>query len=177
MITECRKHRAKQTAEVFTPDRLVNQMLNKLPKEVWRKNKTFCDPACGNGQFIIWVLLRKIQRGHKILDALKTVYGVDIMQNNIRECRLRLLKVVSIWEDVTEDHIKAVFQNIVWVNQKTNPSGSLEYDFSFKNKAKQANVDRWMNCIHDENMLDTVDLPVDPEKFLSTGQVDIFFEL
>ena len=51
--TETRKARQKQTAEIFTPDYLVNEMLDQLPKTVWEENKTFCDPACGNGQFLI----------------------------------------------------------------------------------------------------------------------------
>ena len=82
-----RQQRAKRTAEVFTPNSLVNDMLNKLPEEVWEENKTFCDPAVGNGQFLVWILLRKIAKGHKPAEALKTVYGADIMRDNIQECR------------------------------------------------------------------------------------------
>src|ERR1035437_9850576 len=91
---EKRKLRQKETAEVFTPNDLVCEMLAKLPKEVWHKGRTFCDPAIGNGNFAIWILILKIRKGHDPLEALQTIYGCDIMRDNIRECRMRLLKVV-----------------------------------------------------------------------------------
>ena len=81
-----RSERAKKSAEVFTTDGLVGAMLSKLPKEVWEEGKTFVDPAgCGNGQFLMWVLIRKIAASHDPVEALKTLYGVDIVQENINE--------------------------------------------------------------------------------------------
>lgn len=173
---ETRQKRAKQTAEVFTPDRLVCQMLAKLPKTVWRKGITFCDPSCGDGQFLIHVLWRKISRNHKPLEALKTIYGADIMRDNIRECRLRLLKVISVFEPVTPEHIAAVFQNIVWIDIKKHPTGSLEYDFEFANKPNKEDIERWMKYIHKDNILDDVDLPVGEEQFKVSGSTDISFD-
>src|ERR1035437_2471416 len=163
-----REDRFKQTAEVFTPDDLVNEVLNKMPREVWRKEKTFCDPSCGNGNFLIWILLRKIRKGHIPLDALKTIYGVDIMRDKIQECRMRLLKVVELFTAITEEHIKAVFQNIVWINQNKFPTGSLAYDFSFANKARKEDIERWMKYIYKDHSLDDVDLPVTEEQFTPT---------
>ena len=174
-LEQKRKKRQKQSAEIFTPPSLVNDMLNKLPKEVWEENKTFCDPACGNGNFLIWILLRKIAKGHKPLEALKTVYGADIMRDNIQECRLRLLKVISLFEEITEEHVKAIFKNIVWINIHKYPGGSLDYDFRFKNRPKPANVKQWMENIHKKNQLDEVELPVDEEKFTPKGCVEDMF--
>ncbi len=159
-----RQDRLKQTAEVFTPNFLINKMLDKLPQEVWKKGKTFCDPACGNGNFLIWVLIRKNERNHTPLEALRCLYGVDIMQDNIRECRLRLLRVVSLFEPITEDHIKVVFQNIVFLNSKRYRTGVLEYNFSFKNKINNNTVQRWMDLIK-HGALNEVTLPVDEEIF------------
>jgi len=144
-----REVRKKKTAEVFTPPSLVRQMLSKLPKSVWSKNKTFCDPACGNGNFLVAVLHRKIEKGHDTVLALQNTFGVDIMKDNIQECRLRLLKMVSIYDDIEEDHIRAVFENIVWVNPAKYANGSLDYDFSFNQKAKQSDIDRWMKWVAD----------------------------
>src|SRR3972149_1376635 len=106
--TETRQKRQKQTAEVFTPEHLVNEMLDKLPKEVWHKGKTFCDPAVGNGNFLVVILNRKIRKGHGTLEALKTLFGVDIMADNIDECRLRLLRICHTHGKLTRDHICAV---------------------------------------------------------------------
>jgi hypothetical protein len=151
-------------------------MLAKLPKEVWRKHRTFLDPSCGNGQFLVHVLFRKIQRGHKPLDALKCIFGVDIMSDNIKECRMRLLKITSAWETITEEHIKAVLQNIIWINQKNHPGGSLDYDFAFDKKPRQKEVDKWMDYIHKQHLLDEVELPVEEAEFLKSGQFDLFDE-
>ena len=175
-LEQKRKKRQKQTAEVFTPPALVNDMLNKLPDIVWEEGKTFCDPACGNGNFLIAILWRKCMEGHKPLEALKTVYGADIMRDNIQECRLRLLKVISLYEPVTEEHIKAIFWNIVWINMKKHPGGSLDYDFSFKNRPKKANVEQWMRYVYEEQKLNEVDLPISEEKFTKKGFTDLFAE-
>ena len=62
-LVEKRKARAKKTAEIFTPYFLVNEILDKLSyfsPEAWEKEKSFLDPACGNGNFLIFVLWRKI---------------------------------------------------------------------------------------------------------------------
>ena len=167
--------RAKQHGEVFTPDPLVNEMLDKLPKEVWKEGKTFCDPACGDGQFLIWILLKKLSKGHDPLEALKTIYGVDIMRDSIRKCRLRLLKVISIFAGITEEHIAAVFQRIVWVNRKNHPSGSLEYEFEFENKVNWNDVDKWMKDIYRDHVLDDVELPVAEEDFRGKGREGSIF--
>lgn len=134
---DARSKRMKYTAEVFTPDLLVTQMLMKLPKSVWAEGKTFCDPAVGNGQFLIYVLLQKIRRGHKPIEALRTIYGVDILPDNVNECRIRLLKLVSAFEDVTKEHIAIVLQNIACAD-------SLEFDFEFEVSPSSKLVKKWM---------------------------------
>ena len=155
-----RKKRKKKTAEVFTPNSLVNEMLDKLPEEVWKEEKTFIDPACGNGNFLIHILWRKISKGHNFTEALKTVYGLDIMQDNIRECRLRLLKIISLFEEVSKEHIKIVTINVRWLNSKKWPNGSLDYDMSFRNNSNNKSIDEWYEKIQNGE-LELVDLPVE----------------
>jgi len=83
--------RKKSLGEVFTPPELVKEMLDQLPQEVWQDpTKTFLDNSCGNGNFLVAVLERKIQQRHDPIQALETIYGVDIMQDNVDECRERL---------------------------------------------------------------------------------------
>ena len=92
-----RQERRKETAEDFTPLELVNEMLSKLPQEVWiNPSKTFCDPAAGNGNFLIEVLRRKLDNGHDPLQALNTIYGVELMKDNVKEMRDRLLELIPI---------------------------------------------------------------------------------
>ncbi len=84
--------RIKATGEVFTPTELVQEILNKHPKEIFmNKLKTICDPFCGDGQFLGEVLIRKIENGIDFKTALSTLYGIDIMEDNIRLCHDRLL--------------------------------------------------------------------------------------
>jgi len=83
----------KQRGEVFTPTSLVNEMLDKLPLEVFTdKTKTFLDNSCGNGQFLFAVLERKMDNGATHEEALRTTYGVELDFDNAEECRRRLLK-------------------------------------------------------------------------------------
>jgi hypothetical protein len=84
--------RVKSTGEVFTPTPLVQEMLDQLPSELFTDTaKTFLDNSCGDGQFLGEVLIRKMENGSSFEQALSTVYGVDLMQDNIDECRRRLL--------------------------------------------------------------------------------------
>ncbi len=137
-----RNKRKKQTAEIFTPPKLVNEMIDKLPAETWEKGKTFLDHACGNGNFLIQILHRKLNLGHDPTEALKSIYGLDIMDDNIKECRIKLLTIISVLHDtpLTLEHIKTVFTNIRYLdltkkNKRTgdliHPGGSLNYDMSF----------------------------------------------
>jgi type I restriction-modification system DNA methylase subunit len=86
------KLRVKATGEVFTPTPLVQEILDQLPPESFTDpTKTFLDPSCGDGQFLGEVLIRKIQNGIDFETALGTIYGVDLMQDNVDLCRDRLL--------------------------------------------------------------------------------------
>jgi len=107
----------KKFGEVFTPDKLVNEMLDKLPSDVFTdKNKTFLDNSCGNGQFLFQVMYRKMmamskEKGTRIFaahkQALKTIYGCELDSNNAEECRKRLLNKSTSKEliDIVNEHI------------------------------------------------------------------------
>jgi len=84
--------RVKATGEVFTPTPLVQEILDQLPPDNFTdQSKTFMDPTCGDGQFLGEVLIRKVENGISFEQALSTIYGVDLMQDNVDLCRERLL--------------------------------------------------------------------------------------
>jgi type I restriction-modification system DNA methylase subunit len=84
--------RVKATGEVFTPTPLVQEILDHLDPSLFQDpTKTFLDPTCGDGQFLGEVLIRKIENGSTFEQALTTIYGVDLMQDNVDLCRERLL--------------------------------------------------------------------------------------
>ena len=84
--------RVKATSEVFTPTELVQNTLDRLPHEVFTDlTKTFLDNSCGDGQFLSEVLIRKLENGIDFETALSTIYGVDLMPDNVKLCQDRLL--------------------------------------------------------------------------------------
>lgn len=90
--TERTQARVKATGEVFTPTGLVQQVLDRLPTEIFiDPDKTFLDNSCGDGQFLSEVLIRKVENGSTFEQALSTIYGVDLMPDNIHLCQERLL--------------------------------------------------------------------------------------
>jgi hypothetical protein len=116
--------RVKQTAEVFTPTELVQEMLDKLeeqdPTLFSDPSKTFLDNSCGDGQFLSEVVIRKMERsGCTLEQALRTTYGVELMEDNVRECRKRLAG-----PNPTPEILQIVELNIVCHD-------ALTYDYSF----------------------------------------------
>lgn len=94
MTIERSKERIKQRGEVFTPIKLVNKILDKLPQHVFDDDRTntFIDPAAGSGNFLTQVIKRKLKHGATPHQALRTTYGVDLMPDNVMLCRTRLLE-------------------------------------------------------------------------------------
>jgi len=93
--------------EVFTPSGLVNDMLDLVAHECERIDSRFLEPACGDGNFLAEVLRRKLltvdtknarNRNTWERDAILAVcslYGIDLLADNIAACRVRLLEIVS----------------------------------------------------------------------------------
>ncbi|NJO61100.1 MAG: SAM-dependent DNA methyltransferase [Richelia sp. RM2_1_2] len=82
--------RKKQLGEVFTPPQLVNEMLDQLPSDQFTTpTKLFLDPTCGNGNFLVEVLKRKLPHTTR-KQALLTTFGADLMFDNCVETILRL---------------------------------------------------------------------------------------
>lgn len=152
-IKELRKERRKITAEDFTPKKLVDEMLDKLPEEVWEENKTFLDPACGNGNMVIRVLIRKIKEyKHNPKEALKSVYGTDIMSDNIRELHRRLACVlIKFGVEIDCEITEILLKNFVWTPLTKYPNGSLDYDFLFNRRIKKITIENYFNKLKKYN--------------------------
>jgi hypothetical protein len=89
---EREKSRIKATGEVFTPTHLVEEILGKMNPVLFNDpTKTFLDPSCGDGQFLASALYRKLQNDIDFETALSTIYGVDLMPDNVEETHTRLL--------------------------------------------------------------------------------------
>lgn len=103
------KQRVAVHGEVFTAEREVNAMLDLVKPETERIDSRFFEPACGNGNFLAEILRRKLtvvksRYGKNTADyewyaviAISSIYGVDILPDNVQECRQRLYK---IWDEI-----------------------------------------------------------------------------
>ena len=93
------KDRVKNFAEVFTPSWVVNDMCDQIPKEIWENlDSTFLEPTCGNGNFLVEILRRKLalcKNENDVLRAYRSIYGIDIQADNVLETRVRMLKMAK----------------------------------------------------------------------------------
>lgn len=117
--------------EVFTPAWMVEAMLDLVKEESERIDSRFLEPACGSGNFLVRVLWRKLvaaelrfgksefEMRHYALLGLMCIYGIELLHDNITECRANLLQVFADYLDLTPEddlHTAAGYvlsQNIV----------------------------------------------------------------
>ena len=99
------KERVRDLAEVFTADREVNTMLDLIGDSSYNIDFRYLEPSCGNGNFIVAILERKMlsvsKKYKKVKDfefyslmALASIYGVDIATDNVKEARQRMKNVI-----------------------------------------------------------------------------------
>jgi hypothetical protein len=108
------KKRVADHGEVFTPAWLVEAMLDLVKEETERIDSRFLEPACGSGNFLVPVLRRKLaavelkygksdfDRRHFALLALMCVYGIELLADNIAECRANVLEVLAEYLKLAE---------------------------------------------------------------------------
>lgn len=83
--------RVKATAEVFTPDGLVEELVKETGlKNINNPKNQIIDPTCGDGQFLAYILYCRLKKGVPLLTALKTLYGIEKEKDNHRLCQARL---------------------------------------------------------------------------------------
>lgn len=135
------KERVREHGEVFTAEREVKAMCDLVKDETERIDSRFLEPACGDGNFLAEILKRKLavvrkKYGKSPLDyernsllAASSIYGVDILQDNVAACRARMFE---IWnkeytavckkecDDQTRDAVRFILsRNIVCGNALT----------------------------------------------------------
>src|SRR5438477_1296041 len=108
------KQRVADHGEVFTPAWMVEAMLDLVKGETERIDSRFLEPACGSGNFLVQILRRKLavvelkygksdfERRHYALLALMCIYGVELLPDNIAECRANLLEILAEYLKVDE---------------------------------------------------------------------------
>src|SRR5438874_77331 len=115
------KKRVADHGEVFTPPRTIEAMLDLVKGETERIDSRFLEQACGNGNFLVQVLRRKLaavelrygesdfERRHYALLALMCVYGIELLPDNMADCRANLLEIFAeyLQVDPSDDFYRA----------------------------------------------------------------------
>lgn len=101
------KQRVADHGEVFTPPWMVEAMLDLVKDETERIDSRFLEPACGSGNFLVRILQRKLaavelkygksdfERRHYALLALMCIYGIELLADNLAECRANMLEILT----------------------------------------------------------------------------------
>jgi hypothetical protein len=126
------KQRVADHGEVFTPPWMVEAMLDLVKEETERIDSRFLEPACGSGNFLVRILQRKLaavelkygasdfEKRHYALLALMCIYGIELLPDNIAECRSNMLEILADYlaMDEAEDLYRAasyvLSQNLVF---------------------------------------------------------------
>ena len=86
--------RVKEFGEVYTNEQQVKAMCDLIPKEIWINiDSTFLEPACGNGNFIVEILKRKLdlcKTEDEVYSAYNSIWGIDILRDNCEETKNRM---------------------------------------------------------------------------------------
>jgi hypothetical protein len=108
------KKRVADHGEVLTPGWLVEKMLDLVNDETGRIDSRFLEPACGSGNFLVPVLRRKLaaveakygksdfERRHYALLAVMCTYGIELLADNIAECRANMLEALADYLNMNE---------------------------------------------------------------------------
>ena len=108
------KQRIADHGEVFTPTWMIEAMLDLVKGETERIDSRFLEPACGSGNFLVGILSRKLaavelkfgrsdfEKRHYALLALMSVYGVELLPDNIAECRANMLEIFTDYLKIEE---------------------------------------------------------------------------
>ena len=124
------KQRVADHGEVFTAEREVNAMLDLVKPETERIDSRFLEPACGDGNFLAEILRRKLavvksRYGKNPADyeryaviAVTSIYGVDLLQDNVEECRNRMFQIFDseyseICKKDTNDETREAIRHIL----------------------------------------------------------------
>lgn len=148
------KDRVKEFGEVFTPENIVKDMCDLTKAESYDIYKTFLEPSCGNGAFLVELVDRKIQGARvkslnddgtlnntefnlNVLRGVSSIYGVDIQGDNVEECYVNMIERaekaykensggVEISKDMKNALLKIMQFNVIVGNFLTNEQFSLE---------------------------------------------------
>ncbi len=176
------KKRVADHGEVFTSQREVNAMLDLVKQETERIESRFLEPACGIGNFLAEILRRKLNVVEKnyrrnkleyernLVMAVASLYGIDILEDNVIACRQRLSDIANerytvLFKNKTRAPVREAIRfilrkNIIWgnalslktVSDPPQPIIFSEWSFPFHNSLIKRSDFFFSELIPDEAM-------------------------
>ncbi len=185
------KQRVADHGEVFTPAWMVEAMLDLVKEETERIDSRFLEPACGSGNFLVQVLRRKLaavefkygksefERRHYALLALMSIYGIELLPDNIAECRANVLEVLAeyLHLDESDELYRAAFyvlsQNLVHgdaMTMRTHEGEAITFaEWGYLGKGRFQRRDFSLETLTESSAWSATD-----QLFASLGRHDIF---
>jgi hypothetical protein len=121
--------RVADHGEVFTPEWLVEAMLDLVGDETFRIDSRILEPACGSGNFLVRVLTRKLaavetkygksdfEKRHQALLGVMCIYGIELLEDNAAECRQNMVAILDDYLDLDEnDTLHQAAANVLTLN-------------------------------------------------------------
>lgn len=180
------RQRVSDHGEVYTSQREVNAMLDLVKQETERIDSRFLEPACGTGNFLVEILKRKLkvvesrykksqlEYERNAVIAISSIYGVDILEDNVDICRERLFDIIKnkytrLFKNlISKDYLISIkfilFKNIIWGDALTLKTVGLveepivfsEWSLVLKNKLQRR--DFKMTTLLENQPLDELNL-------------------
>ena len=185
------KQRVADHGEVFTPSWLVEAMLDLVKDETERIDSRILEPACGSGNFLVKILQRKLviveqkygksdfEKQHFALLGLMCIYGIELLSDNIVECRNNLLEIFTEFLGIDEknEFYKAAFfvltENLIHgdaITVKKSEGANITFaEWGYLGKGKFQRRDFRLDTLTLSSMFSAED-----SLFADLGKADIF---
>lgn len=188
------KKRVADHGEVFTSEREVNAMLDLVKSETENLDSRFLEPACGNGNFLAEIIRRKlavvearyaksqVEFERYSVTAVSSIYGVDILKDNVSDCRERLFHLFNeiytrLFKRKCKDECRTLMRfilsrNIIWgdaLNLKTADEKAEPLIFSEWSRPFNDSRIKRRDFLFEEIVEDTAD-SIFKEKSTETGK-------
>lgn len=174
------KERVAEYGEVLTSPKIVNAMLDLVKQETERIDSRFLEPTCGTGNFLTEALSRKLRQVEKkyrrsqlefernMVLAVSSIYGIDILQDNVIACRQRLFEIAdgkytTLFKNKAKTEARRTLRfilerNIIWgdaltlktVEDPPQPIVFSEWTFPFHNSLLKRRDFVFAELMHDE---------------------------
>lgn len=141
------KERVSKLGEVYTPDWIVNRILDLNKDKSYELTTRYLEPSCGNGNFLVAILDRKLKAlkndgkltFKNVAIGVSNIYGIDIMFDNICESKERMLSLIASYIKLEKEQINVIKyimnRNIIWGNTLTKEA--YRPNSSFANAIKR----------------------------------------